>query len=36
MEIESAEIKFRDSLSFLPMPLKVLPKNFGLTELKKG
>ena len=35
MEIESAEIKFRDSLNFLPMPLKALPKTFGLTELKK-
>ena len=36
MEIESAEIKFLDSLNFLPMPLKALPKTFGLTELKKG
>lgn len=36
MEIEGAEIKFRDSLNFLPMPLKALPKTFGLTELKKG
>ena len=36
MELEEAEIKFRDSLNFLPMPLKALPKTFGLTELKKG
>ena len=36
MELESANIKFRDSLNFLPMPLKALPKTFGLTELKKG
>ena len=36
MELEAAEIKFRDSLNFLPMPLKALPKTFGLTELKKG
>ena len=35
MELEAAEIKFRDSLNFLPMPLKALPKTFGLTELKK-
>ena len=36
MELTEAKIKFRDSLSFLPMPLKALPKTFGLTELKKG
>ncbi|XP_068756329.1 uncharacterized protein [Montipora capricornis] len=36
MELKEAEIKCRDSLNFLPMPLKVLPKTFGLTELKKG
>ena len=36
MELEQANIKFRDSLNFLPMPLKALPKTFGLTELKKG
>ena len=36
MELEEAKIKFRDSLNFLPMPLKALPKTFGLTELKKG
>ena len=36
MELEAAEIKFRDSLNFLPMPLKALPKTFGLNELKKG
>ena len=36
VELEAAEIKFRDSLNFLPMPLRALPKTFGLTELKKG
>ena len=36
MELEEAEIKFCESLNFLPMPLKALPKTFGLTELKKG
>lgn len=36
MDLEEAEIKFRDSLNFLPMPLKTLPKTFGLSELKKG
>ena len=36
MELTEAEIKFRDSLNFLPMPLKALPKTFGLTELKKS
>ena len=36
MELTEAEIKFRDSLNFLPMPLKALPKTVGLTELKKG
>ena len=36
MELEAAEIKFRDSLNFLPMPLKTLPKTCGFTELKKG
>ena len=36
MELEEAEIKFRDSLNFLPMPLKAIPKTFDLTELKKG
>ena len=36
MELEEAEIKVRDSFNFLPMPLKALPKTFGLTELNKG
>ena len=36
MELEAAKIKFRNSLNFLPMPVKALPKTFGLTELKKG
>ena len=36
MELTEAEIKFRDSLNFLPMSLKALPKTFGLTQLKKG
>ena len=29
-------IRFLDSLNFLPMPLAQLPKSFGLEELKKG
>ena len=29
-------IRFLDSLNFLPMPLASLPKAFGLDELKKG
>ena len=29
-------IRFLDSLKFLPMPLAQLPKSFGLEELKKG
>ena len=36
IKLTEAEIKFQDSLNFLPMPLKALPKPFGLTELKKG
>ena len=36
LELTEAKIKFRDSLNFLPMPLKALAKTFGLTELKKG
>ena len=36
MELEEAQIKFRDALNFLPMPLKALPKTFGFTELKKA
>ena len=36
MDLAEAEIKFRDSLNVLPMPLKALPETFGLTELKKG
>ena len=36
MDLEEAEIKFRDSLNFLRMPLKALPKTFGLIELKKS
>ena len=36
MELEATKIKFRDSLNFLPMPLKAFPKTYGLTELKKG
>ena len=36
MDLEDAGIKFRDSLNFLPVPLKALPKTFGLTDLKKG
>ena len=37
MEVaKSLNIRFIDSLNFLPMKLAALPKCFGLTELKKG
>ena len=29
-------IKFVDSLNFIPMPLAKFPKTFGMTELRKG
>ena len=32
----NSQIRFIDSLSFLPMSLAKLPKTFGFTELKKG
>ena len=36
-DIEATDrIRFIDSLSFFQMPLSAFPKNFGLTELKKG
>ena len=33
---ECGQLKFKDSLSFLNMPLEAFPKTFGLTEVKKG
>ena len=33
---ECDQLKFKDSMSFLNMPLKNFTKTFGLTELKKG
>lgn len=36
VELEAAEIKLSDSLNFLSISLKALPKTFGPTELKKG
>ena len=33
---ECGQLKFKDSMSFLNMPLKSFTKTFGLTELKKG
>ena len=36
LSLSLAGLTFLDSLSFLPMPLAVFPKAFGLTELKKG
>ena len=32
----TATIRFIDSISFTPMPLRDLPKTFGLTEIAKG
>lgn len=34
--MQVGNVKFLDSLNYFPMPLSVLPKAFGLTELKKG
>ena len=36
MEIPKLSIRFIDSLNFLHMPLKLFPKTFGMSELKKG
>ena len=33
---ECGQLKFKDSMSFLNMPLENFTKTFGLTELKKG
>ena len=33
---ECGQLKFKDSLSFLNMPLEAFTKTFGLTETKKG
>ena len=33
---ECGQLKFKDSLSFLNMPLEAFTKTFGLTEVKKG
>ena len=33
---ECGQLKFKDSMSFLNMPLEAFPKTFGLKELKKG
>lgn len=32
----SGPLTFKDSLSFLPMPLSSFPSTFGINELKKG
>ena len=36
MTVSESDIKFIDSLNFLPMPLSKFPKTFGFTELAKG
>ena len=36
MTVAESDIRFIDSLNFLPMPLSKFPKTFGLTELVKG
>ena len=36
MHIQKINMRFLDSLNFLPMPLAKLPKSFGLEEMKKG
>ncbi|EGT44424.1 hypothetical protein CAEBREN_01858 [Caenorhabditis brenneri] len=30
------DLKFRDSLRYIPMPLSKMPKTFGIVEMKKG
>ena len=36
MSVLESDIRFIDSLNFLPMPLSKFPKTFGFTELAKG
>ena len=36
IEVAVNDMKFIDSLNFLPMPLSKLPGAFGLKELAKG
>ena len=36
LSIRWDNVKFKDSLAFLPFPLATFPKTFGLTEMKKG
>lgn len=36
LSFEANGVKFIDSLSFLPIPLKSFPKTFNVEELKKG
>lgn len=36
MAITAGNVKFIDSLNFLPMPLSAMPKAFGEDELCKG
>ena len=35
LSITDPDIRFIDSLNFIPMPLSKFPKTFGLTELAK-
>ena len=36
LKVELVDIRFIDSLNFLPMKLASLPKTFGIEELAKG
>ena len=36
MSVLESDMRFIDSLNFLPMPLSEFPKTFGFTELAKG
>ena len=36
LEVSERNIKFIDSLNFIPMPLAKFPKTFGMDELAKG
>ena len=36
LSIRWDNVKFKDSLAFLPFPLATFPKTFGFAEMKKG
>ena len=36
LSLQTGDLKFIDSLCFLPFPLASFPQTFGISELKKG